>query len=285
MRMEKVSIQEAFLTAGLARRVADIDLLARPSLRLSPTLAAESTLRVGSSKFGGRPDLPADIAWPERNGLPQSFIAQIRLAEAHRYDLAGMLPQSGMLWFFYDARQESYGDEATDLGAWRVFYIAGDVNDLQRRPAPADLPATGRFQASSVVFSSELTLSQQPQLEIPACDWSAEELARYENLLATFPDPAERKKVQHRMLGFADTIQDDMRLQCQLYAHGVTDPEDPEVARLSAGAMSWQLLLQVNTDERAGMRWGNAGMLYYWIQLADLQARRFGATWLVLQSE
>src|SRR6266849_2312878 len=107
--MEKVSIQEAFLAAGLSRRVADIDLLAWPSLRLWTTVADESTLREGWSKFGGWPDLPPRIPWPERNGLPQSFIAQIRLAQVHLSDVERMLPQSGMLWFFYDARQETYG--------------------------------------------------------------------------------------------------------------------------------------------------------------------------------
>jgi hypothetical protein len=33
------------------------------------------------------------------------------------------------------------------------------------------------------------------------------------------------------------------------------------------------------------MRWANNGMLYYWIEQANLAARRFDTTWLVLQSE
>jgi uncharacterized protein YwqG len=43
--------------------------------------------------------------------------------------------------------------------------------------------------------------------------------------------------------------------------------------------------LQIDSDEHAGMGWGNAGMLYYWITSIALQARRFDTTWLVLQSE
>ncbi len=76
-----------------------------------------------------------------------------------------------------------------------------------------------------------------------------------------------------------------MRLQCQLASNGVTDINDPKAAALSKGARDWQLLLQVDTDEETGMRWGNAGMLYYWIKSADLQTRHFDASWLVLQSE
>jgi uncharacterized protein YwqG len=76
-----------------------------------------------------------------------------------------------------------------------------------------------------------------------------------------------------------------MRLQCQLVSHGVTDETDPRATELSKGAMDWGLLLQIDSDEHAGMRWANNGMLYYWIQQADLAARRFDTTWLVLQSE
>ena len=65
----------------------------------------------------------------------------------------------------------------------------------------------------------------------------------------------------------------------------MTDANDPRVAELSKGAMDWQLLLQIDSDENAGMRWGNAGMLYYWIKRDDLKARHFDDTWLVLQSE
>jgi uncharacterized protein YwqG len=41
----------------------------------------------------------------------------------------------------------------------------------------------------------------------------------------------------------------------------------------------------VDTDDDIGMRWGNAGMLYYWIKEADLRTHHFDASWLVLQSE
>ncbi len=91
--------------------------------------------------------------------------------------------------------------------------------------------------------------------------------------------------MHNRLLGNPDTIQDDMRIQCQLTSHGVTDGNDPRTAALSKGAMDWQLLLQVDSNEHAGMRWASSGMLYYWITSADLHARHFDATWVVLQSE
>jgi len=130
-----------------------------------------------------------------------------------------------------------------------------------------------------------MTLPQQPELELPNFDWTDEEVHQYETLLSKFPDPADPAKIHHRMLGHPDTLQEDMRLQCQLVTHGVTSPNDPRIDELSKGASDWQLLLQVDSDEQAGMRWANAGMIYYWIKRADLQTRRFDETWLILQSE
>lgn len=36
-----------------------------------------------------------------------------------------------------------------------------------------------------------------------------------------------------------------------------------------------RLLLQVDSEERAGMMWGDAGRIYFWIREADLRARNF----------
>lgn len=283
--MDKTGVQAAFVAAGLSRLLKDIDLVTCASIRLYTTPVNESTLSVGTSKLGGVPDLPPEVNWPERKDLPQSFIAQIHLNDVRPYDTNKLLPQDGMLWFFYDAQQQTFGEAPTDLGGWRVIFMNDNLTRLQRHSAPAKLPASSQFRACSINFASEITLSQQPQLEIPNFDWTDAEQKKYEELLSTFPTAADHAAMHHRLLGYPDTIQDDMRLQCQLASHGITDANDPRMAEVSKGAMDWQLLLQVDSDENASMRWGNAGMLYYWIKSADLQARSFDTTWLVLQSE
>ncbi len=283
--MDKAGVQAAFVAAGLSRLIKDIDLVSKPSIRLSPTPVDESSLKIGTSKLGGTPDLPPEASWPEWKGLPQSFIAQIHLDDVRPYDSAKLLPQSGMLWFFYDAQQQTFGADPSDRGGWSVIFTDSDLARLQRTPAPAKLPTSSQFQACALSFASEITLSQQPKLEIPNFDWTDAEQKQYETLLSTFPNPADRATPHHRLLGFPDTIQDDMRLECQLASHGVTDVNDPRIAELSKGAMDWQLLLQIDSDAQAGMRWGSAGMLYYGITRTDLQAHHFQNCWLVLQSE
>jgi uncharacterized protein YwqG len=282
--MDKAGVEAAFDAAGLSRVKKDIDLLARSSIRLATTAGDESTVRVGASKIGGLPDLPAGVSWPEWHDLPQSFIAQIALEEASKYDVDKVLPEKGMLWFFYDAAQETFGADPADRGGWSVIFKESS-DGLKRTPAPAKLPAESQFKACSIAFSSEITLSLHPELEIPKFDWTEEEQQKYEQLLSTFPNPDDHAAIHNRLLGNPETLQDDMRQLCQLVSHGVTDVNDARAAELEKGTLEWQLLLQVDSDEHAGMRWADAGLLYYWITRSDLKAQRFDATWLALQSD
>jgi uncharacterized protein YwqG len=221
--------------------------------------------------------------------LPQSFIAQIHLEDIGAYDSNNVLPHNGTLWFFYDAQQQTFGDSPANRGCWQVIFASEGSMQLRRNQAPAQLPASGQFKACSLRFASEMTLTQHPELDVPHFDWMDDEQQKYENLLSTFPSPADRASIHHRLLGHPDAIQDDMRQECQLASHGISvadaDDSDPRIAELSKGAMDWHLLLQIDSDEHAGMCWGNSGMIYYWMKRGDLQADRFDTAWLVLQSE
>jgi uncharacterized protein YwqG len=282
--MDKATVFIAFEQAGISRLLKDLDTLAKPSIRIYPTPVDEASLPVGVSKVGGLPDLPPDLIWPEFGGLPQSFIAQFRLEEVKPYDAEDVLPGTGMLWFFYDARQETYGDDPRDCGGWQILFQEGDLSNIERTSAPAELPEESRFKACSVSFATEITLSQVPQIEVANYDWSDEELEKYEGLVTNLTPPDQRA-FRHRLLGHPDLIQDDMRLQCQLVSHGITNEDDQRAQALKGGAKDWGLLLQVDTDERIGMRWSSTGMLYYWITTSNLQARRFETAWLVMQAD
>lgn len=53
---------------------------------------------------------------------------------------------------------------------------------------------------------------------------------------------------------------------------------------LGARASDWELLLQLDASDEAGMKWGDCGGLYYWIRRQDLAAARFDQSWFVFQS-
>ena len=283
--MNRADALAALSSAGLSSVAQDLDALMQDSIRIGGHPADEASLPIGGSKLGGLPDLPPGTAWPEGKGLPLSFIAQLRLEEVQPYDTQHVLPPDGLLSFFYDAKQQTFGADPSDRGGWEVLYVTGDLKTLQRFPTPATLPVEAHFKPCAVTFSDEVTVPQQPELEIANLAWTADQRQTYENVLATFPSQADRASPHHRLLGHPDTIQDDMRLECQLAANGVSDVGDPKAMALNASANAWRLLLQVDSDGNAAMRWADAGMLYFWIERDALAARRFANVWVVLQSD
>src|SRR5574341_1891507 len=106
--MDKTDIRNALIEGGFGDLADKLTALARPAIRAQTT-----TLRwrfdqpaAGSSRLGGQPDLPPEIAWPV--GL--SFIAQVNLLQTVGHDIERLLPQQGLLYFFYNAQQQPAGD-------------------------------------------------------------------------------------------------------------------------------------------------------------------------------
>lgn len=283
--MDTTAFASAIHDQGLAVLAPLVNQLARPSIRLTATSADENALAVGRSRLGGAPDMPIAQAWPLMGAAPMSFIAQIALDEAHATEAGAALPAGGTLSFFYDASQQTFGSDPKDRAGFAVLYFPAG-SSLWRTTPPGTLPVAARFHPCALACSNETTFPLQPNLEISGLAWGQQQQQQYDAALQAVTAKAPGHP-QHRMLGRPDTIQDDMRLQCQLAANGVSDPSSApdRVAQLTPGANEWTLLLQVDTDPAAGMNWGDNGMLYFWIKRDDLAHANFANCWVVLQSE
>ncbi len=273
------TLQERLAAAGLSDHAAALEALTRPSIRLRPEFVAESG--IGETRLGGRPNVPPEFEWPRYGGAPQSFIAQINLAETYPYDLDGMLPPAGLLSFFYDSAQSVWGFDPKQDSAWAVQY-AQEAADLVRRKSPSDLPLEASFDAIRPHASSELTFAPAWFSEVAALDLTRDERLALDGVL-------ERDgETIHRLLGHPNPIQGDMQLECQLVANGLycgneSGYNDPRAAELAPGATQWRLLLQVDSDDAAGMMWGDVGRIYYWMHEDDLAARNWARARLILQ--
>jgi uncharacterized protein YwqG len=267
------------------------------SIRLTASPADAAQLPPGSSRLGGVPDLPSSVTWPTWKGVPMSFIAQIRLEDLRNLPPAQALPEKGLLSFFYDAAQETYGADPADRGGWKVFFFPpalpenglGQVSTsrptgLTQVMAPAGLTQSAHFTPCGLAFTLEWSLPSAPQQVLPNLGWTEDQVRRYENFCTGIPSAQDRRLPHHRMFGWPNQIQDDMQLQCALYANGITSVDDPRAAALTRQKDDWQLLLQLDSDDRAGMRWASYGRLYFWIERNALQQGQFDKTWLVLQS-
>jgi len=255
-----------------------------PCVRLVHDPVTPSMKSLPVSKIGGLPNLPDPSLWPKYKGKSLSFIAQIKLQELPKDLPNDMLPSKGMLYFFYDAEQSTWGYDPKDKGSWRVIYIEDVPDALATVGCPADIPEESRFK--------ELPVQLQDDVSIPD---TAEILSNFslsdkqvDEVCEIYDQFAERRSPWHQLLGHPDPIQGDMKLECQLVSHGLycgdaTGYNDPKAKGLTPGASQWRLLLQIDTDEPTGMMWGDGGRLYFWITEDDLRKKRFENVWMISQ--
>ena len=226
--------------------------------------------------------MPESLEWPTWNGVSQSFLAQIDLADLQR-TLPSCLPVTGFLYFFYDFEQSAWGFDPKDLGTWRVLYHPGSLTNVRERSAPSDLPPEGIYPPKPVCPQR---IELLPDLErLPSrLEWQSEGQA-YDALRREAFDGM----TCHQMLGFPTPIQNDtMELECQLASNGVYvgSPEgyrDPRVADLRSGASEWKLLLQLDSDNDTGWMWGDVGTIYFWIKESDASQADFSKVWMIFQ--
>lgn len=296
--MHPITILNALSAAGLSEVQADLHKLLGESIRLTAWSADGTQLPPGSSRLGGLPDLPGGITWPALKGVPMSFIAQIRLEDLKNLAPAQELPKKGLLAFFYDSAQETYGADPADRGGWKVFFfppasaagsgcqfLGSRQAELTPAQVPTALPAGARFKPCLLTFAQEWSLPAAPAQVIPDLRWSADQIQRYEGFYANFPSAEDRRLPHHRMFGWPNQLQDDMQLQCALYANNIPSVDDLRATEAAWQKAKWQLLLQIDSDDKAGMRWASSGIIYYWLERDALQRSAFDKSWLVLQSE
>jgi uncharacterized protein YwqG len=250
---------------------------ARQSIRLRASQPCEEPV----SRLGGAPNLPPDIEWPTSpSGSSLAFLAQLDLSAIP--PIPGMdLPREGALFFFYDSVEQAWGFSPEHAGSWKVAFTAQSLNSIPLRPAPEGLEDDSRFAPLSLAASLEHTF---PALD-PA---TMEQLEISEDEFDGLLDLQEAEGTIHRIGGYPDEIQGDVALKAQLVSNGIDcgDGEGYEVGEargLNAGAADWLLLLQLDSEDEAGMMWGDLGRLYFMIHKADLASRHFDKVWTILQ--
>lgn len=265
-------------------KLATITPAIREGLRSSVRLVAGERSAKPTTRLGGRPNLPPSVAWPVWREEPLSFIAQIDLA--HLPTIPGLnLPRAGALYFFYDALEQPWGFDPADRGCARVLYSRVALAESPVRRPPKELET--RFPGVvAAVTPLEITF---PDISSPLFDahtFSIEQKQDYWEAKEGWEQ--DRTRTLHRIGGHADVIQGDPRPMVEFVSNGVYCGDTAGYKKgkkrgLLKNASQWELLLQVDSDKKAGMEWGDVGRLYFFVRKADLENRNFDNVWLVLQ--
>ena len=274
-----------------------LEKLRRNGITLDISGSAE--YKRGGTRFGGRPDVPRGFEWPAYEGegmhgktekRPLSFVAQFDCAELAKYDAERLLPDHGVLSFFYEMDTMRWGYDPKDRGCARVYWFE-DSAALEEAEFPDDLLEDYRFPALKIKMRAEPSFpGWEDFTEIyPEEAESGDEGDEFFTVRAELgdDDPDERSK----LLGWADTIQGSMPIECELVTRGhylgrkVNISEDEFEKAQKEAQDKWLPLFQLDTVEDGDfeLMFGDCGRLYFYITRDDLAARRFENVWLILQ--
>ncbi|MGI5170407.1 YwqG family protein [Spirillospora sp. CA-253888] len=263
--------------------------LIRPAVRLRHRTKGRRLV----GQLGGLPSLPPQVPWPvweDRGSL--NFVAALDCAHLPAASLDLAVPQAGSLLFFYLDPEDGLfdpdyppdmvtGEPATLAGA-QVLYVPPDAVTVERQ-APFDVDPYERVELTAQLMATGPDFSH-PELRaatrnLPAweqrfMDEPGSGYGLRDELAACLPPP------RHWLGGHALPVQDAVEMEVA-YTHlsGRVPWQDPALQQEGCG---WRLLAQFDSDDLAGMRWGDIGTLYWLIRPHDLAAHRFGAasfTW------
>lgn len=276
------SLSETLKEHNLSRISDRIESTAKRSIRLTSNNACEDA----TTRLGGRPNLPREFDWPTWRGEPLAFVAQLDLASLP--EVPGLpLPRTGAISLFYEGGQSAWGFSPDDAGSCCVSYWPDPLSGFPLRSLPKDLEDHLRFKG--VRLSPQQPAPTFPDSQdqvIGGMELTPEERESYLDfqlgLLESETDSL------HRIGGFPECVQGDPKLEAHLVSHGLYcgDPGGYRTGKergLWAGATEWELLLQVDSDDRAKMMWGDVGRIYFLIHREALARRQFDKTWLVFQ--
>lgn len=260
-RAQRTQIEALLAAAGLGAHQREIESLLAYAIALRTRPMDEPDRALGATRVGGEPDLAAGVDWPEGEEGPLSFVLQVRLEQIAQYDVEELLPERGLLSVFSDDTADSV----------RVLFT-DDLGSLARRP-------WARGDADPF---TECGVDVMPELQLPPHS------SRFVGLAAPASTPGSAKRLGSRVELPEDVFRrywDDVWLKWRTMQRPGSAGEAGIHQLLGYAAcddtgeqeLDEVVLVAFDSDDRAGMQWGDVQCVYTLIEREALRARRFDA--------
>lgn len=264
----------------------------------------EETYTKGGTRFGGVPDVPPDFEWPyfESWGMsderlrprPLSFLAQFDLEQLAPLDTEHLLPEKGVLSFFYDVDGHKWGFDPEHKGCAKVYWFE-NKEELSLAKFPDDMPEEFQFPMLKITAKAEPSYPSYEdfgvKMDSSPIKW-VERWDEYDEIVSSIV--GEEPDVTDKLLGWADPIQENMTQTCELVSRGYSCtgynydhiPARHRQEAIDFSVRDWLLLFQLDSFcyDDYEMIFDDYGRIYYYIKKDDLKNKRFENTWLILQS-
>ena len=274
-----------------------LESLGKNSVELK--IEGNETYKLGATRFGGKPDVPPDFVWPAYEGesyehvvknRPLTFLAQFNCEQLAQFDKEHLLPDHGLLSFFYETDTQCWGYDPKDKGCARVYWFE-EISTLSAANFPADMEEDFKFPMVKIKMDAKYSYpSWQDFSEVFPDEKDYDSFdAVWAELMEDNPEEPENRS---QLLGWSFVIQNSMFGECDLVTQGyylgngwVKIPKEVRQRAEDSARNRWVLLFQLDTVECDDfeLMFGDDGLIYFYITKEDLAAHRFDRIWLVLQ--
>lgn len=274
-----------------------LESLGKNSIKLK--IAKKEEYKLGATRFGGRPDVPSGFVWPtfedkSYDGVvkdrPLTFLAQFNCEEVAQFDTEQLLPDHGLLSFFYEMDTQCWGFDPKDKGCACVYWFE-DITALSAAEFPADMEENFKFPMVKIKLASKTSYPSWEDFSEIFPDEEDYDVfnSAWEELTG---EDAEDLEDCSKLLGWPDVIQNSMFSECDLVTQGyylgndgIKIPKEVSQRAEESACDRWMLLFQLDTVECGGFEliFEDCGHIYFYITKEDLAKRRFDRIWLLLQ--
>ena len=253
----EADVRKTLEAAGFGDVAGKVAAAARPAVTVNLAQRDREPVARGTSRFGGRPDLPAGAAWPRCKGKPQTFLAQIRVRELPRA-ARELRRHGGTLLFFTHVEFE---EGVRDYGLW-----AGDCTTVLHVRAGAKLTRTALPSGTLRMTPSQPRFTARPDVPDFALDQDFlmgplrdVKITEWEDWFDVRHKLRGKPGLEHVLLGYSRA------------PNGGDDCSE----RAERERDTWRHLFTIGPDDHLGFNVADAGALQILIAPADLRAGRF----------
>lgn len=226
-----------------------------------------ASLEIGTSRLGGFPDLPPEIAWPRKGRAPFEFIGQFNMAEISAYDVESKLPKTGILYVFFDGGPPEYGELS---GARVLRFYRGDARNLRRATRyPVGMPSFGRWPPHRLEFETSWML---PDSEKSFFNTALSTIFGWDGTLYRYPPDAHR---YWEMMGYVTNKIVPDEEKHHFLGYGFPYAQQDPAWDWPDDKSDWILLLQIQTMSRIDFMWNDMGAFYVHCSEHDIHDGRF----------
>ena len=255
-------VRDAVVRAGFPDLADRAVRATRGAVLVDRTVLWRTPTALGTSRFGGLPDMPVGEPWPQCAGRAQSFLAQVRVRDLP-VSARALRRVGGLLLVFSDIEFEDPADTSYGIWAGRCTTIvrAPRGTRLARRARPR-MPQL-RLRSARMRFTARPdipdTTADDDRLYAPMRDVHVAR-DRHQAWWSVREQLLGRRNLAHKLLGHLEQVNGESG-RCYW--------------RTQRSPGAWRHLITVGWDERLGFEIADTGRLQIVISPSDLAQARF----------